>query len=94
MASGKGLFGEVVGVEGEGEPEADGGVGNCDAGEDEDAEAGESDECGVEAGAGGLEGAAGEGLKCECKGKDSKARGMRAAKVWTPKRRKLAAMDQ
>jgi len=62
----KALFGEPVAVEGEGEPEADHRVGYGDAGEDEDAEAGEEDESGVEAGSGGFEGATSEGFDDEC----------------------------
>jgi hypothetical protein len=68
-----GLFGEPVAVEGEGEPEADHCIWDGDAGEDEDAEAGEEDEAGVEAGSGAgfrslkaTEGAAGEGFDDEC----------------------------
>ena len=45
---------------GEGEPETHHGVGDGDAREDEDAEAGEQDECGVEAGSGAAKGEAGE----------------------------------
>ena len=64
-----------VDVEGEGDPEADGGVGDGDAGEDEDAEGGEGDERGVEAGAGGVKGAAGEGLEGQGEEEDGEGKG-------------------
>ena len=51
------LFGEPVAEKREGEPEAEVGVGDDDAGEDEDTEAGEQDETSVEACACGVEGA-------------------------------------
>ena len=65
-----GLFGEPVAVKGEGKPEADHCVGDGDAGEDEDAEAGEENEAGIEAGPGAGEGAAGEGFGDEREGED------------------------
>ena len=55
---------------------------------------------GVEAGAGlnrllrAVEGSAGEGFEVRARARTARARGRRAAAVWTPKRRKLAAMDQ
>ena len=67
-------FGEPVEVEGEGEPEADVGVGEEDAGEDEDAEAGEKYEAGVEAGSGG-ECAAGEAFEDEGEREDGECDG-------------------
>ena len=70
-----GLFGEPVAVEGEDEPEADHGVGNEDAGEDEDAEAGEEEEAGVETGSDACEGAAGEGFDDEREGEDGEGEG-------------------
>ena len=72
------------------------GVGDVDAGEDEDAEAGEEDEAGVEAGScAGVEGSAGEAFERGRRvPRTVRARGRRAAAVWTPKSLKLAAMDQ
>jgi hypothetical protein len=70
-----GLLYSPVAVEGEGEPEADDGVGDEDAGEDEDAEAGEEEESSVEAGACGVEGAAGEGFDDECQCEDGECEG-------------------
>ena len=64
------LVGEPVAEDGEGETEADHRVGDGDAGEDEDSEARERDEGGVESGAGACEGAAGEGLAGEREGED------------------------
>ena len=54
--------------------DADEQVGNVDAGEDEDAEAGEGDEACVEAGAGAKERAAGEGLEDEGEGGDGESK--------------------
>jgi hypothetical protein len=64
------LFGEPVAVEGQGEPEADHRVGDGDAGEDEDGEAGEKNESGVEAGPGAGEGPTSEGFGDEREGED------------------------
>ena len=64
------LFGAPEEEEGEGGPEADVSVGKEDAGEEEDAEAGQGDERGVEAGAGGVEEAAGESFDEESEGED------------------------
>src|ERR1700733_6355434 len=58
-------FGQPVAEERQREPEADDCVGNGDAGEDEDAEAGEQNERGVKACSSGVEGAACEALYCE-----------------------------
>ena len=70
------------------------GVGDDDAGEDEDAEAGEQDDGGRRRGRLGwqLEGSAGEGFEDEVRARTVKARGRRAAAVRTPKSLKLAAM--
>ena len=70
-----GLLGEPVAEDGEGEPEAEVDVGDDDAGEDEDAEAGEQDEAGVEAGSRGVEGAAGEAFEGESEGEDGEGEG-------------------
>ena len=69
------LFGAPEEVEGEGGEEADGGVGDVDAGEDEEAEAGEQDERGVEAGAGGAEETSGEGFDEQSEGEDGEGEG-------------------
>ena len=69
------IFGAPEGVEGGGDPEADEGVGDGDAREDEDAEAGEENERGVEAGAGRAEEAAGEAFGEECQGEDAEREG-------------------
>ncbi len=64
------LFGAPEAVEGEGGEEAKHRVGDVDAGKDEDAEAGEGDESGIEAGVRGAEEAAGEGFEEEGEGED------------------------
>ena len=69
------MFGQVKAVEGGGEEEADEDVGDVDAGEDEDAEGGEGDEAGVEAGTRGRKGATGEGLEEEGEGEDGEGEG-------------------
>jgi hypothetical protein len=66
----RGFFGMPEGVEGRGGEEAEHRVGDIDAGEDEDAEAGERDEGGVEPGVGGGEEAAGKGFDEESEGED------------------------
>jgi len=66
------LFRPPEAVESPGEPEADHGVRNRNAGEKEDAEAGKQDERGVEASSGADEKAAGESFKQEREPEDRK----------------------
>ena len=70
-----GLLGEPVAEDGEGKPEADHGVGDDDAGEDEDTEAGEGEETSVKAGSCAREGPPGEGFDDECEGEDGEGEG-------------------
>jgi hypothetical protein len=69
------LFGEPVAEDGEGEPKAEVRVGDDDAGEDEDAEAGEQDEAGIEASSYGAKGAAAEAFEGESEAEDGEGEG-------------------
>ena len=62
-----------IAIEGKRDPEADKSVGDGDAGEDKDAKTRQRDERGVEAGAGGVKGAAAEALESQSEGEHGKS---------------------